>query len=602
MAFDNAQLDNYPKLPGVYIIKDVNANVIYVGKAKNLRSRLKQYFIPKRDSRAMINFLVPKINSINTIVVSTEKEALILENTLIKRHKPKYNILLKDDKTYVSLMLTHHQWPMLRLIRIHSIPPKDKNHYFGPYTNAKAARQTLDLISRLFPLRQCSDRELTNRSRPCLLYDINRCIAPCINKCNKNQYEEHVNRAIKLLKGQDKEILKELKTQMTKASDNLEFEKAKDILEMINQIEHVTQIQHVENRSAQFCDAIGLYKEGDTVVIALLIFRKGKLIGSQHFTFSNISSFDEEIIEGFLLQYYKIKDALPEEILLPTSLENKDLLEEILSDISKKKIHLLSPQKGKKKDLIYIANKNAKAIFSQEHNSQLIREKLLLELQERLELTNFPRHIECIDISNLSGKESVGCIIGFINAKKDKNKTKLFKSKIEEVGDCQVIKHVLLRHFTREKQKGSFCDLLIIDGAKAQLNAALSALKELDIALIDVVAITKEKAKHTKGLTQERLFIPNKKEAISLPIRSPILFFLQKIRDEAHRVAITFQKKRRKKTISSSLEDIEGIGPKKRKALLKHFHSLERIKKASKEDLKKLKILSQKDVDNLLKF
>ena len=264
MPFDSRSLTLYPDQPGVYLMKDDLGHVLYIGKAKNIRARLKQYFAESGDQREMVPYLTAQVETIDTIVALTEKDALILENNLIKLHKPKYNVLLKDDKTFVSLVITRHKWPMIRLVRYKGTPKND-GIYFGPYTNALAARQTYDLISRLFPLRQCSDAELACRERPCLLYDIKRCIAPCVNKCTEDEYAEHVESAVRLLKGQNQEVAAELKRRMKEASDLLEFEKADTYFQMIRQIEHVTEVQHVDNPAAKNCDVLGLYREADAV-------------------------------------------------------------------------------------------------------------------------------------------------------------------------------------------------------------------------------------------------------------------------------------------------------------------------------------------------
>ncbi len=299
MPFHPDTLSLYPVEPGVYLMKDSGGVVLYIGKAKNLRSRLKQYFAKSGDGREMVPYLTAQVESIDTIVALTEKDALILENTLIKKHKPKYNVLLKDDKTFVNLVMTRHEWPLLKLIRYKGKPTETGTH-FGPYTNALAARQTLDLIFRMFPLRQCSDIEFAQRERPCLLYDIKRCSAPCVGKCTREDYDAQVEGAMRLLRGRDKEVLKELKAQLERASEALEFEKAASFLEMIHQIEHVTQVQHVDNPAAKDCDAVGLYREADAILIALLLFREGKLVGSEHFSFHLIASSDEEVLETFL--------------------------------------------------------------------------------------------------------------------------------------------------------------------------------------------------------------------------------------------------------------------------------------------------------------
>lgn len=576
-------------------MKDAKGIVLYVGKAKNLRARLKQYFAVYGDQRDMVPYLTAQVENIDTIIALTEKDALILENNLIKLHRPKYNVLLKDDKTFISLMITRHKWPMIRLVRYKG-KPKDDGLYFGPYTNALAARQTFDLISRLFPLRQCSDGELATRQRPCLLHDIKRCIAPCVNKCSEAEYAEHIQSAIRLLKGQDKEVLKELQRRMEFASENLEFEKASSYLQMINQIEHVTQVQHVDNPAAQNCDVLGLYREADAILVALLFFREGKLIGSEHFSFHLIASSDEEVIETFLFQHYKNLPKLPAEIFVPLELPLQKDLEEILH------VSIHTPLKGKKKDLVEMAYRNAKALFVREQDARSLKEKMLLDLQETLQLTRYPRRIECFDTSNISGTDPVASLVCFVNGEKDKARRRLFKIK-GAADDYAAMREVLRRHFVKEKEKGDFCDLLIVDGGKGQLNIAVEVLRELDIASIDVIGLTKEDARHDKGLTQEKIYTPYRKDPYLIDPRSPLLFLLQKIRDEAHHQAIEFHRKRRtKRTISSELDEIEGIGPIKKKRLLQRFGSVKALKAASEEEIRAVPGITKKDLATLLKW
>lgn len=597
--FDPNELARFPKDPGVYLMKDRKGTILYIGKAKNLRVRIKQYFAAARDERIMVPFLTTQIEEIDTIIVSTEKEALLLENTLIKRHKPKYNVLLKDDKTYVSILLTKHKWPMLKLVRFKGKPPRTGT-YFGPYTNARIARQTLDLISKLFPLRQCSDNELINRTRPCLLYDIKRCIAPCMPLCTQTEYQSHVQSAKRLLKGQDKDLLRELKAQMKKASEDLEFEKADSLLQMIRQIEHVTHIQHVDNPAAKHCDTLGLFRKADSVLIVQLIFREGKLIASEHFTFTQIASLNHEILESFILQHYRGQEKPPHEILTPISLPQKALLSQILSEHSRHKVQIQSPLKGKKKELIQMAEKNAKALFERHEDTMSLTEKMLLDLQETLHLTRFPRRIECFDTSNIFRTDPVAALVAFTNGERDKDRTRFFKVK-SKGDDYSALREVIHRHFTRQKEKNDFCDLLIIDGGKGQLNIALDIFKELNIASVDAIGVAKQKGLHTKGLTQERIFVPHEKDPISISSRSPLLFLLQKIRDESHRLAIGFHRKRRsKRTITTALDSLEGIGPTKRKRLLQHFKSFKRITEATRSELEKIKGLTKKDIDLLL--
>ena len=599
MAFDVKLLEQFPMQPGVYLMKETSGKVIYVGKANQLKTRIKQYFAAGGDGRPMIPFLLRQIAHIDTIVVPNEKEALLLESTLIKKYQPKFNAILKDDKTFVSLMINNrHPWPMIRLVRTKG-PPKEDGLYFGPYTSAYAARQTYELLTRLFPLRQCSDEELKRRSRPCLLYSIKRCIAPCVGKCSKEEYDTFVGSAIKFLKGQDREILKQLYADMKKASDDLEYERAAALLQTIRQIEHVVETQTlVVNIDAKNSDALAIYRQAEEVMLVQLLFREGKLVGSEHYPFSNILEEEEDLYASFILQHYQHSSGLPDEILVPIPLKDAMLITEILSDRHKKKITLLYPQKGDKKALIGIAEDNAKAIFHQEKDHQELKEKMLLDLQETLKLNRYPKRIECFDTSNISGTDPVASLIVFTDGQNDSKRTRLFKIKTTLKGDDYgAMREVLRRHLTRSKEADDLPDLIIVDGGRGQLNVALDVFKELDIASVDLIALAKEAGRHDKGMTAERIFLPDHHDPIHLNPRSNLLFLLQKIRDEAHRKAIGFHRKRRhKRTLTSALNKIPGIGPTKRSRLLSHFGSVEKIKQASDAELAQVKGITQRDI------
>jgi len=606
MPFDPKHLERFPTDPGVYLMKNQKQEVIYVGKAKHLKKRVKQYFAKSPDNRAMIPYLVKEIDHIETIVVETEKEALLVENTLIKKHQPKFNAFLKDDKTFVSILINNqHNWPRLKLIRYKG-KPKEKGLYFGPYTNAFAARQILELLSRLFPLRECSDEELKRRTRPCLLYGIKRCVAPCVDFCSKEEYDVFVDSTIDFLKGKDKAVLAELRREMKKASENLEFERAGALHTTIGQIEHVTSSRQVVQKAhAKDSDSIGLYRNADEVILMQLFVRKGRLVGSEHYSFIKAVEDDEELISSFLMQYYKHKEEdLPQEILLPLKLKDAPAIEEILLDAHKKKIDLIAPKIGDKKGLVRLAEKNAKATFTQEKDDNELREKLLLDLSETLRLTRFPRKIECFDTSNIQGSDPVASMVTYVDGKYDKKNMRIYKLKTITVSDdYAATREVLTRRLLKGKEEDNLPDLILIDGGKGQLNIALDVFKQLDIANVDVAAVTKEKAKHTKGMTEERVFLPEKKESISFSPRSPTLFFLQKIRDSAHDQAIGFHRKRRsKRLISSALENVPGIGPTKRKRLLRAFGSFKRIQAATDEDILAIKGINSKDVEAIRKF
>lgn len=586
-------LDSLPKEPGVYLMKDGMGKILYIGKAKQLRQRVKQYFVPGRDGRMMVPFLTCQIKAIETIVTFSEKEALLLENNLIKQHQPKYNVLLKDDKTFISLTINHkHQWPMIKVTRYRG-KQKGNALHFGPYTSAFAARQTLDLMTRIFKLRQCSDRELTSRTRPCLLYSIKRCLAPCVDKCTREEYEQEVKNAIDFLKGNDQKVMNQLKKERDKASENLEYERAGALHKTIEQIEHVTRSrQSIIRSKGKDCDIFALYHEGTRHIIAKLMYREGRLVGADHFKFIELASTDEEIWESFLLQHYQEKG--PPEVLLPIQLKQQKALEEILS------LSLHSPQKGEKYHLLKLAEKNAKALFTDQQS----KEELLLDLQETCDLSHCPVRIECFDTSNISGTDLVACMVGFTDGKRDKEKTRLFKIKgVQKSDDYGAMREVLTRHYTKAKEKDELPDLTLIDGGKGQLNIALGVFKELEIASVDVISLAKEEGRHDKGLNFEKIFVPHKKDPLFLSPRSPTLFILQQIRDEAHRVAISFHRKRRsKRLIHTELDEIPGIGPKKRTLLLKTFGSVKQVKEATKEALKKIDGLNSRDIDAIIEF
>lgn len=596
-SYDTLYLETLPKEPGVYLMKNQRGKVLYVGKAKILRNRVKQYFFHNRDDRIMLPFLTSQVTEIETIVTFSEEEALLLENTLIKRYQPKYNVLLKDDKTFISLMINpHHKWPMVKLVRCRAIQ-KGENLYFGPYTSALAARNTLDLMAHLFQLRQCSDRELQSRKRPCLLYSIKRCLAPCVDKCSVGQYEEEVQRAISFLKGEDKNIIKQLRKEMQQASDQMEFERADNLKKAIEQITQITNSRHSTIcPKGQDCDLFFLYQQEKFHVISQLTFRQGHLTGADHFKFMELASSDQEIWETFLLQYYhKNKNTPPPpKILLSTKLHQKESLEKILST------KILHPQSGKNLLLLQLAHKNAKAFMEQ----LLSHDGLLIDLQERCELGRCPIHIECFDTSNISATDFVACMVRFSNGKRSSSHTRRFIIKqVKKPDDYGALKEVLMRHYCKAKREDTLPDLTLIDGGRGQLNIAINVFRELEIASVDLIALAKEDGRHSKGLSCEKIFIPYRDKPILLPPRSPTLLMLQKIRDETHRTAHAFHRTRRsRRLITTELQKIPGIGPKKSRLLLQHFGSTKQIKKAPMRELKKIKSLTKNNLNAIEEF
>ncbi|HRD56165.1 MAG TPA: excinuclease ABC subunit UvrC [Parachlamydiaceae bacterium] len=603
MFFEISKLDLFPLSPGVYLMKNAKGEILYIGKAKNIRQRVRQYFA-LADEREMIPYLINQVVDIETLVVFSEKEALLLENNLIKQHRPKYNALLKDDKSYIALKVTNQsKWPQVQIVRYRGKPKAD-GLYFGPYTSAYAARETLDLIQKIFPLRQCSDQEFARRTRPCILHGMKRCIAPCVNLCTKKEYDGLVAGVIKFLKGQDREVLADLYKEMEKQAEDLKFERAGELLLIIRQIEKTLEGQTVDKPLGLDMDALAICRQGDEVMLSKLLFRSGKLMGQELFNFEKIADDDKGLLESFLLQHYAEKEELPHEILLPVALES-EALSEILSTGKKRKVYVLTPQKGEKKSLLEMSKMNAEAAFKKEKDAKIIRENTLAEMRERFSLKRFPERIECFDNSHIAGAFQVSSLVVFIDGLKSSKNYRMYKTKAAALGDdYSAMQETLTRRFKRAKEEdGVMPDLLIIDGGKGHLNIALKVLQELDVVTVDVIGVAKEKGRHDKGMTEEQVFLPGVKDPILLKNNSKVLFLLQQIRDEAHRFALSFHKKLRSKSlVKSELDALEGIGPKKKMLLLRHFGSVKRLRQATREELELVKGLSKSNIEVLLLF
>ncbi len=587
----------YPDSPGVYLMKGAKGEVLYVGKAKNIKARLKTYF-SAQDERVQVPYLLAAVTDIETIVVLSEKEALLLENTLIKRYQPKYNVLLKDDKGYISLKVTtKHPWPMIELVRFKGKSPKDAT-YFGPYTSAHTCRQMYDLIGTLFPLRQCSDEEFSRRKRPCILYQIKRCCAPCVGYVSHEQYEEYVDSAMRLIRGQNDEVLKRLEQEMQQASDNLEFEKAQVLLEKMKLLQEIVQGQRVDSVTRENCDVWGVFREGAFVVITKLTWRSGKLVGSHHFDFDNAFQATDELLESLLVQHYLVEQSPVSHVYLSDEVPDIKALSEVIN------MHVHVPIRGDKRQLALMATANAQAAFKQRKDAKTIREKALLELQEKLELSRYPKRIECFDNSHFAGSERVSSCVVFIEGERFKAGFRKYKIRTVETGDdLKMMQEVLFRRYSKAKEEDSLPDLIIIDGGKTHLKAAQEVLKELEIVSCDIISLAKEQGRHDKGVTEEKVYTPKSKEPIMLEPHSSILFLLQQIRDEAHRFVLAFQVLRRKKaSIKSELDYIPGIGPAKKKKLIQAFGSVRALRQKSVEEIEAVKGITHSDALTIRKY
>lgn len=604
MAFDLEKLNTFSDCPGVYLMKGSGQKVIYIGKAKNLKKRLKQYFLKSGDKRPIIPLLQQEVLEIETLVVDSEVEALLLESSLIKKYKPKYNAIFRDDKSYCKLkMSTEDKWPRLYSIRKKSFS-KEKGKLFGPFVNSFAAKQTLEVINKLYPLRECSDSELGSRKRPCILFEIGRCLAPCVNKCSEEEYTKWVHKAIKVLSGSDDSLLEELKKSMEQASDALEFERAAQYLELIKQVEKTVSKQYVDLGLDYDIHALAIYREGGQAVLTLLPFIHGKMQRADTFFVSALQS-NEELIPSFITQYYQEHFIVPEEFLLFDEIGNIELLESYFLKKFNKKCRFSVPKQRKKKKLVDLALSNAQEAYLSKSKQEKINATLILELQSKLKLVSLPRKIVCYDISHLSQSYPVASMVVFKDGEPDKNAYRKYKIDPKIAGDdYAAMKEVLTRSLKRAKEEGTeFPDLLIVDGGKGQLKQAKQVLTDLSIDSIDLAALVKEKGRHDKGMSLERVILPQQASPISFSKKERSLLFLQKVRDEAHRFAIDYQRQRMSsESIKSSLWEIPGIGRTKAQALLQHFGSVKNILKASPDDILAVPKISKKDLSNILAF
>ncbi|MEW6615489.1 MAG: excinuclease ABC subunit UvrC [Thermodesulfobacteriota bacterium] len=586
------KINRLPASPGVYLMKNRKGDVIYIGKAKSLQIRVKSYFTRIEDSRYLIRFLLSQAEDIDCIITDTEKEALILENNLIKKHKPRYNVNLKDDKTYFSLRFNiQDEFPRLSLVRK---VKKDGARYFGPYSSSYAVKDTLKMVSRIFHIRGCSDSNFKNRSRPCLSYQIRRCLAPCCKLVDWESYRKYVREATLFLEGKNQELLRLLKKSMKHESDNLNFEEAARFRDHISSIEKTIERQKVVSNLGTDQDVFAFYREEGVIEFQLMIMRGGRVLDTLAFSMTNLRLPDNEVMSSFLKQYYGEDRSIPSEIVIPIDIEDRKLLEEWFSEKKGKKVRIHIPKKGEKLKLLRMVMENAKNSFMDKQREKGYNLKALEEIQKRLHLKRLPRKIECFDISNISGKLAVGSMVIFKEGIVYKNGYRHFKIKtVNQADDCGMMYEVIKRRYRRVFEKNDMPDLIMVDGGKGQLNVAVRVLKELKKDDADAISLA-------KGGDREKVFIPHRKNPIILQKDSKALLLLQQIRDEAHRFALTYhQNLRRKQNLRSILEDIPGVGLVRKKALLKHFGSLKSIKDASINELTTVPGMNIKAAENV---
>ncbi len=594
--FLDEKIAQAPQQPGVYLMLNAAGKVLYVGKAKNLHKRVASYFRRSSDRRALTQLLVERVRDIDYMVTATEAEALLLENTLIKKEKPKYNVELKDSKDYVSLGISiQHEFPRLTVVRR---PKKDGALYFGPYASAWATKKMARYLYRLFPIRSCSDHVFNNRSRPCLLYQIKLCSAPCVGKISKRDHDVLVDQIRLFLKGHTAPLLKQLRQDMQTASEATHYEKAASLRDRIRAIQSSMQQQHVVFHDMRDMDVVGYAKEDSTMAVVILTIREGKIIGNRQVLCSIVDTQHiHATLETILSQHYLgAPSFVPPKILLPLVLEGRAALAAACREKVTHAVQLLCPRRGEKQRLVKMANANAKLYLQQMLSTSAQRSRLMQQMRTKFGLSADPVKIEAYDISNVQGSDAVGSQVTFIMGEPAKELYRKYRIRsIKGANDFAMFKEVLGRRFQGADAK-EHPGLILIDGGKGQLNAACEVMQELKRASIPIAAIAKIPSDAaTKGITTDRIFVPGRKNPLALQADSSVLRLLQRLRDEAHRFALAYHHKRRKlSTIKSQLQTIPGVGPVRLKQLLKHFGSVARTREASLRELKALPFLNDK--------
>jgi excinuclease ABC subunit C len=619
-------LEGLPAAPGVYIMKDVRGKPIYIGKAAVLRNRVRQYFQPASgDSRDFVPLLEGIVVDIETVITSNEKEALLLENTLIKRHQPRFNVNLKDDKNFLVLRLNPDgEWPRLEVVRRLG---DDGAYYFGPYHSATSCREALRAVNRHFQLRTCTDHVLHNRRRPCLQYQIKRCPAPCVLPVSRDGYAEQVRDVRLFLTGKSDELLERLRARMKEAAGRTEFEVAAEIRDSIRALEVTLEEQRVVSTDFADQDLVGYHREGIALEIVVMSIRGGKLNGSRAFSFTGQEFPDAELISSFVGLYYDLGAPPPDEVLLPIEIEDAALKSEWLSERRlelggrKKRVEIHVPQRGDRRKLVDLANKNAASSFATRRNARADVELALGKLQKRLKLPRLPRVIECYDVSHLQGFATVASMVVFVDGRPEKAGYRTYKVRAPAAAgasrhndDFASMYEVLSRRFRRAREAAKdevasswkLPDLIVVDGGKGQLAMALAAARDVGISVgagadLSIVALAKERddgpldsvaAQDSKQERKQdshrpdRVFLPHAKDPIPIRPSSAEMFILQQLRDEAHRFAVSFHRaQRRRLTLRSALSAVPGIGPGRQRQLLRHFGSLKKVREASVEEL-----------------
>ncbi len=583
-----------PTSPGVYIMKDSSGEVLYVGKAVNLRSRVRNYYQEGGDGRPQIPALMERVTDVEVVVTGNEKEALILERTLIGKFQPRYNVALKDDKTWLSIRLnTKERWPRVSLVRRWR---KDGARYFGPYLNGVRAREVERLLRRVFGLRNCTDSFFrAHDRRACIQSNMGNCCAPCVGELTEEEYGERVGQTVRLLEGRSKGFAAAMEAEMKEAAADLRFEEAAALRDRVTLVRKLAERQRVQRAIEEDRDVYGLYREGDVATVALLPVRAGRAQETQAFTFQDILEEDGEVLQSVMLQLYGSGLTPAPQIFLPLAVPDPDSLAEILAESAGRKVGLRVPQRGDGRKLVEMATQNARARQDATNDQRQAVERGLMELKKRLHLPRIPRRIECYDISHLGGTDTVASMVVLQEGRPDKRSYRIFTIRSTDgPDDYAAMREVMDRRLARAAKGWGLPDLLLVDGGRGQLSMAVAAAGEakLEVAMAGLAKPDDGELQKNPEAT-DKVFLPGRKNPVYLKPHSPGLHLLQRVRDEAHRFAVHHQRKRRKKrTIKTALEDIPGVGPGRRRTLLRHFGSVKALKAATVEEIAEVKGIS----------
>src|SRR5512137_114735 len=624
------KIDDLPQEPGVYLMKDRAGEVVYVGKAASLRSRVRSYFDAGGDDRHFVPLLDGLLGDLDVVVTRSEKEAVLLESELIKKHKPRFNVRLRDDKDFIVLRLdTRHPFPRLEVSRARQ-RKDDGARWFGPYSSASSIRETLNVVNRWFQLRTCTDHVFDHRKRPCILHQIHRCPAPCVYDVPRQDYERNVEDAVAFLEGREGELTARLQERMREAAAAMRFEDAARLRDQLRAVERSLETQRVFMDDRADRDVLGIHREGPDLVFQVMSLRGGKLLDSRAFPFAGQEFPGDELLSSFLALHYERAEP-PEEVLVPIEPVNAGALAEVLSDRRGRKVEIHVPRRGARADLLASANRNAEQSFRGWREDGVKRQDALAGLTRALGLSREPRWMECFDISTFQGSQAVGSGVSMKDGEPDRDGYRRYRVKgVVGQDDFAMLHEVITRRLKRGLTEGALPDLLVIDGGKGQLGAAMAAARDLGVATrpdpgnpglphVQMVGLAKSRTLDATALgatrvisrrsvrstrladaaeragkgfvaeaarTPERVFVPGRKDPVVLRQNSAELYLLVRLRDEAHRFAIEFHRRlRRARTLRSGLDEIAGVGEARRKALLRHFGSLRRVRDASVEEL-----------------